>query len=150
MSSQTTDTPGTTQTNVQDRSGATFQTYPIPQPNANPSLRILISRRSSPTRPRHATKRAIFRLLSWGLAAIFPLQRRRLRKQYTPPKAAANWGEAVAESASFRGRRRRKGTQTPSRRRNCPLWAAAHRVSASSTTKDRLNHQGIQQAQSRV
>ncbi|WP_364398051.1 hypothetical protein, partial [Pseudarthrobacter sp. LMD1-1-1.1] len=27
LSSQTTDTPGTTQTNVQDRSGATFQTY---------------------------------------------------------------------------------------------------------------------------
>ncbi|HSU48588.1 MAG TPA: hypothetical protein VLJ40_16945, partial [Arthrobacter sp.] len=29
LSSQTTDTPGTTQTNVQDRSGATFQTYPL-------------------------------------------------------------------------------------------------------------------------
>ncbi|MFJ6108579.1 hypothetical protein ACIQCW_12885, partial [Pseudarthrobacter sp. NPDC092401] len=39
LSSQTTDTPGTTQTNVQDRSGATFQTYPIPRPNANPSSR---------------------------------------------------------------------------------------------------------------
>ncbi|MEV7574556.1 hypothetical protein AB0P28_15805, partial [Pseudarthrobacter sp. NPDC089323] len=27
LSSQTTDTPGTTQTNIQDRSGATFQSY---------------------------------------------------------------------------------------------------------------------------
>ncbi|WP_306971135.1 hypothetical protein, partial [Arthrobacter oryzae] len=42
LSSQTTDTPGTTQTNVQDRSGATFQTYPIPASDANPSFRILI------------------------------------------------------------------------------------------------------------
>jgi hypothetical protein len=36
LSSQTTDTPGTTQTNIQDRSGATFQTYPTAEYFANP------------------------------------------------------------------------------------------------------------------
>ncbi|WP_411374700.1 hypothetical protein ACLH0K_16980 [Arthrobacter sp. MPF02] len=36
LSSQTTDTPGTTQTNIQDRSGATFQTYPTHRNFANP------------------------------------------------------------------------------------------------------------------
>src|SRR6476469_11094430 len=35
LSSQTTDTPGTTQTNVQDRSGATFQTYPLASSESN-------------------------------------------------------------------------------------------------------------------
>ncbi|WP_364403729.1 hypothetical protein, partial [Pseudarthrobacter sp. LMD1-1-1.1] len=50
LSSQTTDTPGTTQTNVQDRSGATFQTYPIPASEANPSFRIPIELKTAPYR----------------------------------------------------------------------------------------------------
>ncbi|WP_139187376.1 hypothetical protein [Pseudarthrobacter chlorophenolicus] len=50
MSSQTTDTPGTTQTiSVQDRSGATFQSYPIPSFEANPSFRIQIELKTAPT-----------------------------------------------------------------------------------------------------
>ncbi|MFC9771336.1 MULTISPECIES: hypothetical protein [unclassified Pseudarthrobacter] len=50
LSSQTTDTPGTTQTNkVQDRSGATFQTYPITRYEANPSFRICIELKTVPT-----------------------------------------------------------------------------------------------------
>ncbi|MGN7201525.1 hypothetical protein, partial [Arthrobacter sp. SAFR-044] len=49
LSSQTTDTPGTTQTLVQDRSGATFQTYPILHREANPSFRIRIELKTAPT-----------------------------------------------------------------------------------------------------
>ncbi|MHC6594834.1 hypothetical protein, partial [Arthrobacter sp. C152] len=39
LSSQTTDTPGTTQTNVKDRSGATFQTYRLSKNFANQRFR---------------------------------------------------------------------------------------------------------------
>ncbi|WP_205754036.1 hypothetical protein, partial [Arthrobacter nitrophenolicus] len=39
LSSQTTDTPGTTQTNVQDRSGATSQTYRLSKNFANQRFR---------------------------------------------------------------------------------------------------------------
>jgi hypothetical protein len=40
LSSQTTDTPGTTTTNtVKDRSGATFQTYPVSRSFANRRFR---------------------------------------------------------------------------------------------------------------
>ncbi|MHC6228855.1 hypothetical protein ACX5I6_03645 [Arthrobacter sp. MMS24-T111] len=51
LSSQTTDTPGTTTTKqtVADRSGATFQTYPIPHPNTNPTSRIRIEMKTAPT-----------------------------------------------------------------------------------------------------
>ncbi|WP_218625937.1 hypothetical protein, partial [Arthrobacter ipis] len=56
LSSQTTDTPGTTQTNVQDRSGATFQTYPVSLPDANPCFRILAGRKTSPTTPKRPKK----------------------------------------------------------------------------------------------
>jgi len=49
LSSQTTDTPSTTQTiKVQDRSGATFQTYPIPHPNTNPFSRTRIEKKTAP------------------------------------------------------------------------------------------------------
>ncbi|WP_285314477.1 hypothetical protein, partial [Pseudarthrobacter sp. fls2-241-R2A-168] len=34
---------------VMDRSGATFQTYPIPHPNANPCFRIFIGGKIIPT-----------------------------------------------------------------------------------------------------
>ncbi|HSU48548.1 MAG TPA: hypothetical protein VLJ40_16740, partial [Arthrobacter sp.] len=57
LSSQTTDTPGTTQTNVQDRSGATFQTYPINHPDANPSFRISIGGKNVPTDFRRPDER---------------------------------------------------------------------------------------------
>ena len=50
LSSQTTDTPGTTQTNVQDRSGATFQTYPTTGSFANQRFRDSSFQQSAPTR----------------------------------------------------------------------------------------------------
>jgi hypothetical protein len=50
LSSQTTDTPDTTQTSVQDRSGATFQTYPTHPSFANQRFRDNQLRKISPTR----------------------------------------------------------------------------------------------------
>ena len=67
MSSQTTDTPGTTQTPVQDRSGATFQTYPVPAPDANPVPGTHTNNQTSPTQNRHATKTTISRLFKKGI-----------------------------------------------------------------------------------
>ncbi|MDJ0460054.1 hypothetical protein PUN71_022855, partial [Arthrobacter sp. NQ7] len=66
LSSQTTDTPGTTQTNVQDRSGATFQTYPIPHPEANPSSQDFHRTEDRPT-PIPSTLKSNQNLaLNWG------------------------------------------------------------------------------------
>ncbi|MGX1159092.1 hypothetical protein RKD54_000001, partial [Pseudarthrobacter sp. SLBN-100] len=91
LSSQTTDTPGTTQTNVQDRSGATFQTYPTTGSFANQRFRNYQLPTISPHPNRHAQKRTISRPFEeGGLAANFPHQRRRLRKQYTPTAHPAN------------------------------------------------------------
>ncbi|MEE9097319.1 hypothetical protein, partial [Pseudarthrobacter phenanthrenivorans] len=94
LSSQTTDTPGTTQTLVQDRSGATFQSYPIPHPNANPSTRISISKKTAPTqfqRPKEQPENG-FDLGVFGRpvnsSSMSPP--RRLRKQYTHPAPTAN------------------------------------------------------------
>ncbi|WP_307312546.1 hypothetical protein, partial [Pseudarthrobacter enclensis] len=57
LSSQTTDTPGTTQTNVQDRSGATFQTYPIPPGFANHVFRShTVKNQPPPTTARHKSE----------------------------------------------------------------------------------------------
>ncbi|MEW1951809.1 hypothetical protein AB0280_21460, partial [Pseudarthrobacter sp902506025] len=91
LSSQTTDTPGITQTNVQDRSGATFQTYPIPPGFANHvSVTQNLQDQPPPTNSTHK-KRTIFQAVQkGGLAAIFPLQRRRLRKQYPHTTPTAN------------------------------------------------------------
>ncbi|WP_235509752.1 hypothetical protein, partial [Arthrobacter sp. Soil761] len=66
LSSQTTDTPGTTQTNVQARSGATFQTYPVPTSFANQRYRDPLHLKTSPTRIRHAKGRTISRPFSKG------------------------------------------------------------------------------------
>ncbi|MDQ0823668.1 hypothetical protein QFZ69_004547, partial [Arthrobacter sp. V1I7] len=37
-----------------DRSGATFQTYPVPAPDANPASRTHTSNQTNPTRTRSA------------------------------------------------------------------------------------------------
>jgi hypothetical protein len=68
LSSQTTDTPGTTQTFVQDRSGATFQTYRINHPDANPSFRISISMKTAPTNFRRPKEQPDFGLYFGGFA----------------------------------------------------------------------------------
>ncbi|HJW00039.1 MAG TPA: hypothetical protein VJ617_13195, partial [Arthrobacter sp.] len=54
-----------------DRSGATFQTYPVSRSFANRRFRDLLLRRTGPTRIRHAKKRAIFRLLKKGVCRYF-------------------------------------------------------------------------------
>ncbi|MEO5316667.1 hypothetical protein PV772_21545, partial [Pseudarthrobacter sp. CC12] len=41
--------PAPPKPNIQDRSGATFQTYPIPRPEANPSFRTHIEEKTAPT-----------------------------------------------------------------------------------------------------
>ena len=57
MSSQTTDTPGTTTTTipVEDRSGATFQTYPVTRSFANQRFRDYQSHTTGP-HPKSARK----------------------------------------------------------------------------------------------
>ncbi|MDR6417746.1 hypothetical protein J2808_004517 [Pseudarthrobacter sulfonivorans] len=54
-----------------DRSGATFQTYPVSGSFANRDFGRFQLRRTSPTRIRHAAKRAIFRLLKKGGLSLF-------------------------------------------------------------------------------
>ena len=94
MSSQTTDTPGTTTTRnpAATRSGATSQTYPTPGHKANPqfSLRTTHPGTSPTQKPAHHKGEPFPGRSTRGLAAIFPHQRRRLRKQYTPPTPTAN------------------------------------------------------------
>ncbi|WP_307052220.1 hypothetical protein, partial [Arthrobacter oryzae] len=62
LSSQTTDTPGTTTTNnsVADRSGATFQTYPVSRLKANQRFRDPPVIKTIPTLAQHAKWRTIF------------------------------------------------------------------------------------------
>ena len=90
MSSQTTDTPGTTTTrptghSVADRSGATFQTYPIPDRYANRRFRHpQAPQEGSPPGFRTPVKTPFFRPFRRGSVAIFPHQRRRLELLYTP------------------------------------------------------------------
>ena len=102
MSSQTTDTPGTTTTNISvaDRSGATFQTYPILEVFANSHFCDLHSSKKVPAVIQRANLRTIFRLFRRGSVAFFPHQRRRLELLYTPggpgtnpPAEAVSWGE---------------------------------------------------------
>ncbi|MFB8372147.1 hypothetical protein ACFC25_22590, partial [Pseudarthrobacter sp. NPDC055928] len=59
------------QTTAMDRSGATFQTYPVSRSFANRRFRDFLLRRTGPTRIRHAKKRAIFRLLKKGVCRYF-------------------------------------------------------------------------------
>jgi hypothetical protein len=96
LSSQTTDTPGTTTTkhSAMDRSGATFQPYPVPRPDANPSSRTHTSRKHNPTKQRRSKEQPymVSKLGVWPPAvtssSLFPS--RRLRKQYTHPTPTAN------------------------------------------------------------
>ena len=67
LSSQTTDTPGTTQTNVQDRSGATFQTYPTRRSLANQRFRDSRLQGRSPARVRHTAKCTVFQAVRKGV-----------------------------------------------------------------------------------
>ena len=70
MSSQTTDTPGTTTTiTVTDRSGATFQTYPNPDHFANPQSCEPPAIRTRPTQPERTKRRPDQALKFRGLAA---------------------------------------------------------------------------------
>ncbi|WP_310166790.1 hypothetical protein, partial [Arthrobacter sp. BE255] len=71
LSSQTTDTPGTTTTKqtAVDRSGATSQTYPASRPDANPYFRIFIGRKRVPTELRRSHELPEFGLEFGGLAA---------------------------------------------------------------------------------
>jgi hypothetical protein len=74
-----------------DRSGATFQTYPVSASFANQRFRDFLLPQTSPAQMRHAAKRTIFQAVEQrGFVAIFPHQRRRLRKQYTPRTHTAN------------------------------------------------------------
>jgi hypothetical protein len=139
LSSQTTDTPGTTQTHVQDRSGATFQTYPIPATNANPVPRTHTSNQTSPTRNQHATKTTISRLFTKGIRhpqepASRQSPSRRLRKQYTHHTPTANPPQQALTSTTVApktpgipgvsgGPQRLK---RPLERRLGPLWSPSH------------------------
>ncbi|WP_285244539.1 hypothetical protein, partial [Pseudarthrobacter sp. fls2-241-R2A-127] len=99
LSSQTTDTPSTTQT-------IPFRIAPeqlSKLTRSSGSLQISVSadfRSSQPAPPtRHTTKASHFLGGSEGVSvAIFPHQRRRLRKQYTPTNRTANRLSAVAGS----------------------------------------------------
>src|SRR6476469_5774283 len=97
LSSQTTDTPGTTQTNVQDRSGATFQTYPVSPPNANPQSRLLISSKTSPTTLKRPKESLGFGLDCGGLAArgyqLFAVSLAATWKTLHPPRPHRNAAE---------------------------------------------------------
>src|SRR5206468_826220 len=65
---------GTTQTTtVQDRSGATFQTYPNRRPKANPRLRKPPAHRGSPPVQSTPISAPFSGRLSRGSVAIFPL-----------------------------------------------------------------------------
>jgi hypothetical protein len=66
LSSQTTDTPDTTQTNVQDRSGATFQTYPTRRSDANPYFRISIGGKSVPASSEAPESPTRIGFIFWG------------------------------------------------------------------------------------
>ncbi|MEJ1195563.1 hypothetical protein, partial [Pseudarthrobacter sp. CCNWLW207] len=57
------------QTTAMDRSGATFQTYPVSSPDANPYFRIYIGRNPFPTSLRHSNELPEFGLEFGGLAA---------------------------------------------------------------------------------
>ena len=90
------------------RSGATSQTYPTPGHKANPqfSLRTTHPGTSPTQKPAHHKGEPFPGRSTRGLAAIFPHQRRRLRKQYTPPTPTANppsAGSANPNSASLLG-----------------------------------------------
>ena len=90
------------------RSGATSQTYPTPGHKANPqfSLRTTHPGTSPTQKPAHHKGEPFPGRSTRGLAAIFPHQRRRLRKQYTPPTPTANprsAGSANLNSASLLG-----------------------------------------------
>ncbi|MGY4544216.1 hypothetical protein ACVWY0_004160, partial [Arthrobacter sp. UYNi723] len=52
-----------------DRSGATFQTYPVSRPDANPYSRTRTSRKHIPTKPRRSKEQPTFGLELGGLAA---------------------------------------------------------------------------------
>ena len=68
------------------RSGATSQTYPTPGHKANPQFSLRTTSRNQPhPKPAHHKGGPFPGRSTRGLAAIFPHQRRRLRKQYTPP-----------------------------------------------------------------
>ena len=73
MSSQTTDTPGTTTSNYSavDRSGATFQTYPVSRSFANRRFRDFLCCETGPARVRRARRRTIFRLFAKGFGRYF-------------------------------------------------------------------------------
>jgi hypothetical protein len=96
LSSQTTDTPGTTKphTRGQDRSGATFQTYPINRIFANQRFRDFRSK--SRPHPAQGTLRSapFSRLLSRGSASAILSSRlshsRRLRRHYTSISSGTN------------------------------------------------------------
>ena len=92
MSSQTTDTPGTTTTSAVDRSGATSQTYPNPQSFANQRFRQPQPRERDPhpETPAHTKSAPYSRLFIRGSVAISPHQRRRLELLYTPPRPHTN------------------------------------------------------------
>jgi hypothetical protein len=94
LSSQTTDTPGTTQTNVQDRSGATFQTYPVSLPDANPCFRTHTSKQTSPTKFERPKESPDFGLDFGDLAArgyqLFAVSLAATWKTLHPPHRQSN------------------------------------------------------------
>jgi hypothetical protein len=72
LSSQTTDTPGTTQTkNVQDRSGATFQTYPTAEYFANPLFSSCSNRDQSPPGKGALASGPFFQAVQRGFGRYF-------------------------------------------------------------------------------
>src|SRR3954452_455890 len=106
LSSQTTDTPGTTQTNIQDRSGATFQTYPTPPGFANPRFRDTKPERISPTQHRYAQKRTIFQAVQRRGVGRY-LSASAAATQKTIPATTPNRKSSfpAKESPEFRGRK---------------------------------------------
>ena len=141
LSSQTTDTPGTTQTNVQDRSGATFQTYPIPRSFANPRSSGQSVKRTGPTRHQHAKKRTIFQaVIKGGWPLFFRFSggdsENNTRPQ-PPPQIGQKEPPAPPKTPGWRGSwRHTRGAGAPLGRITAPMeWlTSAQSYSTFSTT----------------
>jgi hypothetical protein len=133
LSSQTTDTPGTTQTNVQDRSGATFQTYPAPRPKANQRFRDPPAIKTIPTLAQHAKWRTIFQAVQKGIwpppvtSTRWPPRGDLENNTPTPPppQPGQKHAKRALESVNYRGFWALQGGQRSQPGSGRVLWAAS-------------------------
>ena len=154
LSSQTTDTPGTTTTpqGTVTRSGATFQTYPITNRNANRRTRRIPRNGRVPTRKTGAEFRTIFQAVYQGvgryLSASAAATRITLHTNTGPHKSGLRAGPApktpeTRDSAPLRGRKNRRRAQNRSMCARSPpggSGAGSGRLTAAGTGG--LTHKG--------